>query len=640
MLFSTAPRILIFWITLLLALHLSAETTADTLPSQEGTDTIDIFLILEQLHRTESTLKQITRGTEENGSDSQSEILDQYAIKKADILAHFTSDLRNMSVAADLDKQNLLQEQKQLSFRIEANQQLGYDLAVARDETRMYTVTLKLRIQDFLDSLYSFMKEGQGSEVLKEFIQQEINQLPPVDKYQQIADAGHSGQVFDHFLQNYRELIIFHSSYREVLRYLLKYHADLVSQSLFLQKLSAYEIMHRIDAWVPFQIQGVGLGKVLMISFVLLFFFSIRKGSAKLAAFLINHYLIKEENAFVHAYFVGSIQRPISLLLIVYSLQLSFELFIYPDTTPEWAIQWINIIFTGIFAWMAISIVSIYGQYLSSRLISRSDTLRREVINMIQKLVYFAIFIIAMIVVFRIMNYNVSAIIASLGIGGLAVALAAKDTLANFFASIMILLDNSFSQGDWIECDGIEGTVVEIGLRKTMIRTFDNALLFVPNAKLAENSIRNWNRRKVGRRIKMHVTLTYSSSPEKLEKTVNDIREMLLTHEKIANPNLSRPIPPQSFKYQHEIISKDDLEGHKNTLLVYLDALESFSIDILIYCFSTTVNWQEWLEVKQDVILKIMKIVEANGLEFAFPSQSVYVESLPDSARQELDKTS
>ncbi|WP_162165998.1 mechanosensitive ion channel family protein, partial [Campylobacter fetus] len=91
-----------------------------------------------------------------------------------------------------------------------------------------------------------------------------------------------------------------------------------------------------------------------------------------------------------------------------------------------------------------------------------------------------------------------------------------------------------FSQGDWIVCAGVEGTVVEIGLRKTTVRTFDNALVFVPNSKIMSENVKNWNRRKVGRQIKMTIGLSYSCSKKSIEACINDIRTMLLNHPGIA----------------------------------------------------------------------------------------------------------
>ena len=227
------------------------------------------------------------------------------------------------------------------------------------------------------------------------------------------------------------------------------------------------------------------------------------------------------------------------------------------------------------------------------------------------------------------MNVNISGVIASLGIGGLAVALAAKDTLSNFFGLLKIIFDESFSQGDWIKTADVEGTVVEIGFISTKIRTFDNAMITVPNEKLANTSLKNWSRRTVGRRIKLYIGVTYNANQQDIQNAINEINAMLLEHNGIST---SAKIDTKSFRKHHQksnkFVSLDNKLGIKSTLLVYLDRFSDSSIDILVYSFTKTTNWQEWLEVKQDVLYKIWTILEANNLEFAFPSQSVYLEKV------------
>ena len=221
-----------------------------------------------------------------------------------------------------------------------------------------------------------------------------------------------------------------------------------------------------------------------------------------------------------------------------------------------------------------------------------------------------------------LMGVNLTAILSGLGIGGLAVALAAKDTLANFFATISILVSDTFAQGDWIQVGPSEGTVVEIGLRVTTLRTFDNALISIPNSTLVNDDVKNWSRRTVGRRIKISLGVKYDSKPDDIKNTIEEIRTMLENHPNIATSNTIHQYENSGFK----LVSQDDVYGVKKTLLVYLDEFAASSINILVYCFSSSVVWNEWLEVKQDVMFKIMNILEKNDLEFAFPSLSIYEE--------------
>lgn len=252
-----------------------------------------------------------------------------------------------------------------------------------------------------------------------------------------------------------------------------------------------------------------------------------------------------------------------------------------------------------------------------------SKKIKHEVINVGIKIINFIILIIGLLLVLHSLKVDLTAVLSGLGIGGFAVALAAKDSLANFFGTLSILFGDTFSQGDWIVAGDVEGTVVEIGLRVTTVRTFDNALISVPNATLANTDIKNWNKREVGRRIKMNIGVKYDSKSSDINQAVLDIREMLSKHDGIATLNTKIE---QSAKQEAKMLSYDDSHGIKKNLLVYLDEFGASSINILVYCFTKTVDWAKWLEVKEDIMYRIMEILEKNNLEFAFPSMSIYKE--------------
>jgi len=258
----------------------------------------------------------------------------------------------------------------------------------------------------------------------------------------------------------------------------------------------------------------------------------------------------------------------------------------------------------------------------------KNITLRTELINLILSVSKFIIFLIAILIIFVKMGINISGVIASLGIGGLAIALAAKDTLSNFFGLIKIIFDESFSQGDWISTSDVEGTVIEIGFISTKIRTFDNSMITVPNEKLANTSIKNWSRRRVGRRIKLYIGVTYNSNAKDIQNTIDDIAQMLVEHDGISTPEkIDEKNIRKQFVKSGKFVSLDNKLGIKSTLMVYLDRFSDSSIDILVYSFSKTTDWEEWMRVKQDVLYKIWSILEKNNLEFAFPSQSIYLEN-------------
>ncbi|MBN2896587.1 MAG: mechanosensitive ion channel family protein [Campylobacterales bacterium] len=594
-------------------------------------ETVDLFLILKQLYANEQILSKLSASGEENATASQQQqALQRYAQTKSELLSHVLGALRDNRISGQLDA-DIEEQKQQLTYKIAANAHLGYTLHVAADEAALALLELQSRIHRFITALHGAIERGSSDEALRLMLHDEQKSLQAsmAQNWPNPDQSSTDGAVLS-LQERLGELEALRFGYGELLAFFEAKTALLLSQNSLLETLHIQSAIDYFDALIPYRAGSLGFGKSLIIAAVLLFFFSIRKLIAKLAVKGMERYLLKKSNAAVHAYFVRAIQRPISLFLILFSLRLSLEIFYYPHEVTGILVQWLQIGYVILFAWGVIKLASVYGEYTISHLIKSHDNLRKEVVNMLIKLGYFMIVLFALFAIFRILEFNVSAIVASLGIGGLAVALAAKDTLSNFFASVMILLDNSFSQGDWIVCGDIEGTVVEIGLRRTTIRTFDNAMLFVPNAKLAENSIRNWSRRKMGRRIKLHVKLTYDSPSEKLRSCVDAIRIMLLEHQGIANPHTPMPENEHSpLRYRDEFVSYDDLEGYKNTFLVYLDEMSSSSIDIMIYCFTTSTDWEEWLSVKEDVLYHIIEIVHAHDLSFAFPSQSIYVEKLP-----------
>ena len=208
--------------------------------------------------------------------------------------------------------------------------------------------------------------------------------------------------------------------------------------------------------------------------------------------------------------------------------------------------------------------------------------------------------IIGIVLVLQNLGYSVGSLLAGLGIGGIVVAMASKDTMSNLFGSLVIFIDQPFQIGDWIEIDNIEGTVEEVSLRTTRIRTFSDSLITLPNLLFTTSSINNWSRMRK-RRIKMTIGVAYATPREKIEAFVKAIREVIEQDEKILH----------------------------DAYFVNFDAFGPSSLDIFIYCFAATANWGEYLEIKQAFLLKIMSRAAELSIKFALPTQSIHVESLP-----------
>jgi MscS family membrane protein len=223
-------------------------------------------------------------------------------------------------------------------------------------------------------------------------------------------------------------------------------------------------------------------------------------------------------------------------------------------------------------------------------------------VDAISKLIRISIMITSGLVMLQTLGFSVSGVLAFGGIGGIAVGFAAKDLLSNFFGGLMIYLDRPFKVGDWIRSNDrdIEGTVEHIGWRLTRIRTFDKRPLYVPNSIFMTISVENPSR-MTNRRIYETVGIRYEDS-DKMDDIVSDVKQMLLGHPEIDT---------------------------KATLIVNFVSFSASSIDFFVYTFTKTTDWVRFHEIKQDVLLKIMTIIDQHGAEMAFPTSTLHVESLP-----------
>lgn len=230
--------------------------------------------------------------------------------------------------------------------------------------------------------------------------------------------------------------------------------------------------------------------------------------------------------------------------------------------------------------------------------------LSRELIEWIMKALRVAVFLVGAASVLQIWGIQIAPIIAGAGLFGVAVALGAQDLFKNLIAGILILAEKRFKKGDWIRVDGVvEGVVEAIGFRSTIVRRFDKAPVMVPNAQLSDTAVTNFTGMTY-RRIYWHIGVEYRTNIDQLREIREKIGDFIVEDE-------------------------DFVDAKDASTFVRIDKFGASSIDILVYCFTKTTRWGEWLEVKEKLAYKIMEIVEEAGSGFAFPSTSIYIESLP-----------
>ena len=290
--------------------------------------------------------------------------------------------------------------------------------------------------------------------------------------------------------------------------------------------------------------------------------------------------------------FLGIWVMAISFAVDSMDLQSRAEVFALTDNLRDIAVVWLLI-------WFALNVIqNVEAAYAQGGASQKVDPTTAAAVS---KLLRATIVITGVLMAMQALGFSISGVLALGGVGGIAVGFAARSLLANFFGALMIFLDRPFSVGDWVRSpdQNIEGTVESIGWRVTLIRTFDQRPLYVPNSVFTEISVENPSRMH-NRRIHETFGLRYTDLP-KMQAIVDEVRQMLESHE--------------------------DIEQNR-TLMVNFVTFGASSLDFFIYTFTKTTDWSTFHRVKQDVLLRVADIVAAHGAEFAFPTQTLQLESL------------
>ncbi|MCP5142394.1 MAG: mechanosensitive ion channel family protein [Gammaproteobacteria bacterium] len=246
--------------------------------------------------------------------------------------------------------------------------------------------------------------------------------------------------------------------------------------------------------------------------------------------------------------------------------------------------------------WTAYRLVDLLTAWLGKRAAATESTLDDALVPLAQRSFKIFVTVIGVVFIADNMNIDISSLLAGLGLGGLAFALAAKDMVQNLFGSITVLLDRTFSVGDWVVTDGVEGTVEEIGFRSTRIRTFYNSVVTVPNSKFITASVDNMGKRRY-RRLKTTLGLTYDTPPERIEAFCEALRELVR---------------------QHPYMRHDYFQ-------IYFNDFGAASLNVLVYVFWETPDWSTELRERQRFLLDILRVAKEMQVEFAFPTQTLYL---------------
>jgi MscS family membrane protein len=247
--------------------------------------------------------------------------------------------------------------------------------------------------------------------------------------------------------------------------------------------------------------------------------------------------------------------------------------------------------------WIFLKVIDFIGLILNKRAEATENKMDDQLIPFIIEIAKIITYIFALIIVMgNVFEVNITALATGLGIGGLALAMASKESLENLLGSFTIFFDQPFTVGDIVTVGAVTGVVEKVGFRSTRIRTFDKSLVTVPNKKMIDAELDNLGLRPI-RRVKFNIGLTYETAPEQIKAIVTDIQEMINKH------------------------AKTNQDGR-----VRFQEFGPSSLDIMVMYFVDSPKWEDLIDVKEDVNYKIMEIVKKHNSDFAFPSTTVYLQ--------------
>lgn len=306
---------------------------------------------------------------------------------------------------------------------------------------------------------------------------------------------------------------------------------------------------------------------------------------------------------------VLAISKPLSLIIWAAGIALAADILQKSTKAVIFsAVQPIrDAIIVGALAWILLRLIN----NIEKTFIDGDHEIDYTTVDAISKLLRISVIITAALVALQTLGYSVSGVLAFGGIGGIAIGFAAKDLLANFFGGLTIYLDRPFAVGDWVRSPDreIEGVVEKIGWRLTCIRTFDKRPLYVPNSIFTTIAVENPSRMQ-NRRIYETIGIRYDDV-SKMDPIIQNVKKMLQNHPEID---------PQK------------------TLIVNFDSFAPSSLDFFVYTFTKTTDWVYFHKVKQEILLLIVKIIESEGAEIAFPTSTIHLAQSPETGHPQ-DKT-
>ena len=356
-----------------------------------------------------------------------------------------------------------------------------------------------------------------------------------------------------------------------------------------------------LDVWKQ-GILGINASEIVVGFLIFLIFYVLRRLFARFVIGRLSKIVLKSKTGIDDAV-VEVIEGPLKFLPVVIGFFLASS---YIDLKNEFQnfIDLANRTLITIFIfWFLHQLISPFAFLVKNF----EQKLTTALVDWTLKGLKIIVIILGIVAILELWGIKVGPVIAGLGLFGVAVALGAQDLFKNLISGIMILMERRFMIGDVINVKGeAEGTVEQIGFRSTLIRQFDSNVVTVPNFKFAEQSVTNYSKR-INRRIRWIVGLEYRTTIDQIKKIRNNIKNYIDNNKNFANEGAS----------------------YYNSSFVRIESFSESSIDMLVECFTASSDWKNFIEIKENLAIKIKSIVEEEKAGFAFPSQSIYIESIP-----------
>lgn len=346
---------------------------------------------------------------------------------------------------------------------------------------------------------------------------------------------------------------------------------------------------------------GLYSWQILGILIVVFFSFLIHIVLTWIFEGIIIRMLIRAGQRTIAGQYIKPVAKPFSLFAVAVILTILVPVLQLPIIFSKYIILTIKAlipIFGTLVFYKLVDLLAAHFEKLASR---TESTLDDQLVPLIRRALKVFVVITGGLFTLQNLNFNITALLAGISIGGLAFALAAQDTLKNLFGSLMIFVDRPFQIGDWIISDKIDGSVEEVGFRSTRVRTFHNSVTYVPNGKIADMTIDNMGMRQY-RRFKTNLAITYDTPADLIDVFVKGLERIVLEH-------------PDTRKDYYNI---------------YLNNFGASSLEILFYIFFEVPAWPAELKARHEVMLSIIKLAEELGVRFALPTQTLHMETFPE----------